>query len=170
MEKQTPKLKVKIAAKKAKVGAKVGAKVALKLKDKAAAGTAALIAAALIAGCQNADPSSRSNRTQYRDIRAEVNGSSNHVSITVGDGLLATADGGGDAMEASPTQTTDTRPEIAVGVGGGSAGTGGAVPSSGIVGEALEKLMGIVGGTGSAKLTAEEAKAVVDCANGACEL
>ena len=130
-----------------------------------------LCASALIfAGCQTADPASRSNRTSYRDIRAEINGTSNTLTITVGDGLYASADGGGDAMEATATQTTDTKPEVAVGVGGGSAGTGGAAPQSGIVGAALEKLMGILGGTAApgTKLTADEAAAVSDCADGLC--
>ena len=126
-----------------------------------------LSAAALIGGCQTADPASRSNRASYRDIVAEINGSSNVITVTVGDGLYASADGGGDAQHNTPTQTTDTKPEVAVGVGGGSAGTGGAAPSSGIVGEALEKLMGIIGGSGET-LTAEEAKAVADCAPGRC--
>lgn len=130
-----------------------------------------LCASALIySGCQTADPASRSNRTSYRDIRAEINGCSNSLTITVGDGLYASADGGGDTQSNSPTQTTDTRPEVAVGVGGGSAGTGGATPSSGIVGAALEKLMSILGGTAPAgtKLTADEAAAISDCADGLC--
>ena len=73
-------------------------------------------------------------------------------------------------MEATATQTTDTKPEVAVGVGGGSAGTGGAAPQSGIVGAALEKLMGILGGTAApgTKLTADEAAAISDCADGLC--
>jgi len=130
----------------------------------------ALIASTLLSGCQTADPASRSNRTSYRDIRAEINGTSNTLTITVGDGLYASADGGGDAMEATATQTTDTKPEVAVGVGGGSAGTGGAAPQSGIVGAALEKLMGILGGTAApgTKLTADEAAAISDCADGLC--
>jgi hypothetical protein len=128
------------------------------------------VSALIFAGCQTADPASRSNRTSYRDIRAEINGCSNSLTITVGDGLYASADGGGDAMEATATQTTDTKPEVAVGVGGGSAGTGGAAPQSGIVGAALEKLMGILGGTAApgTKLTAEEAAAISDCASGLC--
>ena len=131
----------------------------------------ALIASMLLSGCQTADPASRSNRTSYRDIRAEINGCGNTLTVTVGDGLYASADGGGDAMEATATQTTDTKPEVAVGVGGGSAGTGGAAPQSGIVGAALEKLMGILGGTAPAgtKLSAEEAAAITDCVGGACE-
>ncbi len=128
------------------------------------------VSALIFAGCQTADPASRSNRTSYRDIRAEINGCSNSLTITVGDGLYASADGGGDAMEATATQTTDTKPEVAVGVGGGSAGTGGAAPQSGIVGAALEKLMSILGGTAApgTKLTADEAAAISDCASGLC--
>lgn len=130
-----------------------------------------LCASALIfAGCQTADPASRSNRTSYRDIRAEINGSGNTLTVTVGDGLYASADGGGDAIENTPTQTTDTKPEVAVGVGGGSAGTGAATPSSGIVGAALEKLMSILGGTAApgTTLTQDEAAAISDCASGLC--
>lgn len=130
-----------------------------------------LCASALIfSGCQTADPASRSNRASYRDIRAEINGCSNTLNITVGDGLYASADGGGDKQDSTATQTTDTKPEVAVGVGGGSAGTGGAAPQSGIVGAALEKLMGIVGGTAApgTKLTKDEADAISDCANGLC--
>lgn len=128
------------------------------------------VSAFLFTGCQTADPASRSNRTSYRDIRAEINGCSNTLTITVGDGLYASADGGGDALENTPTQTTDTKPEVAVGVGGGSAGTGGAAPQSGIVGAALDKLMSILGGTAApgTKLTADEAAAISDCADGLC--
>lgn len=126
-----------------------------------------LAAAALIGGCQTADPASRSNRTAYRDIRAEINGCSNTVHISVGDGLYASADGGGDTQSNTPTQTTDTKPEVAVGVGGGSAGTGGASPQSGLTDKivAALKSAGIIG-DGE---TEAAAKAVSDaCADGSC--
>jgi hypothetical protein len=122
----------------------------------------------LLAGCQSADPASRSNRTQYRDIYASIQGSTNSITLTIGDGLYASADGGGDTLDNTATQTTDTKPEIAVGLGGGSAGTGGATPSSGIVGAALDKLMGILGGTTTAKLTPAEAQAITDCVGANC--
>jgi hypothetical protein len=135
----------------------------------------ALTAAALIGGCQSADPASRSNQTRYRDAgrtQIDIRGSSNTVSVTntVGDGLLATADGGGDTQSNTPTHTVTTTPEVAVGVGGGSAGTGGAVPSSGIVGEALNKLMSLVGGSSAERLTAAEAAAIRECVDGNCEI
>ena len=104
------------------------------------------------------------------DLDASVGGvvvNSSGVTLTVGDGLIASADGGGDTQSNSPTQTTDTKPEVAVGLGGGSAGTGGSPASSGIVGEALSKLMGIFGGSGE-KLTQQEAAAIKDCADGNC--
>ena len=125
------------------------------------------VSAFLFTGCQTADPASRSNRTSYRDIRAEINGCSNSLTITVGDGLYASADGGGDAMEATATQTTDTKPEVAVGVGGGSAGTGGAAPQSGIVGRRSKTHVHPRHST-CTKLTADEAAAISDCASGLC--
>jgi hypothetical protein len=120
-----------------------------------------------IAGCQTVDPSARSNRTSYRDIYVTVNGSSNTVTQTVGDGLYADASGGGDSNANTPTQTTDIRPEVAAAWAGGSAGTGGAKPSSGIAGEALNKLMGILGGSGGT-LTPVEAQVIKDCADNSC--
>lgn len=165
--------RAKAAAKKARLAAKLK-KGKTAMKNRAVTTTTAtasvLFAVLALAGCQTADPASRSNRAAYRDIYAEVRGASNTVCITVGDGLYASADGGGDKQDSAATQTTDTRPEVAVGVGGGSAGTGGAAPQSGIVGDALKKLMSIVGGTApeGTKLTAEEAAAVTACANGAC--
>lgn len=165
--------RAKAAAKKARLAAKLK-KGKTAMKNRAVTTTTAtasvLFAVLALAGCQTADPASRSNRAAYRDIYAKVRGESNTVCITVGDGLYASADGGGDKQDSAATQTTDTRPEVAVGVGGGSAGTGGAAPQSGIVGDALKKLMSIVGGTApeGTKLTAEEAAAVTACANGAC--
>jgi hypothetical protein len=83
-----------------------------------------------VTGCQNADPASRSNHSEYGDMapRIVIEGCGNtvHVTIKIGDGLYASADGGGDEQRNSPTQTTDTKPEVAVGVGGGMAGTGAA--------------------------------------------
>ena len=129
---------------------------------------ASAVLALLLAGCQSADPASRSNRTQYRDIVAHIQGSTNAINLTIGDGLYASADGGGDALDNTATQTTDTKPEVAVGLGGGSAGTGGATPSSGIVGAALEKLMSILSGQSATPLTPAEAQAITDCVGANC--
>lgn len=160
----------KAAAKKARLTARLKKGKKMKNSTIATASASALAALLMLTGCQTADPASRSNRASYRDIRAEIAGTSNTIHITVGDGLYASADGGGDRQDSSATQTTDTKPEVAVGLGGGSAGTGGATPQSGIVGAALEKLMSIVGGTAPAgtKLTTEEASAINTCVSGNC--
>lgn len=130
---------------------------------------ALLLIVAAAAGCQNADPASRSNRASYRDIRAEIRGTSNVVNITVGDGLYASADGGGDTQSNTPTHTVDTKPEVAVGVGGGSAGTGGASPSAGLTKKIVAALKNA--GVVTDSNAPEASKAVADaCSDGSCEL
>jgi hypothetical protein len=96
-----------------------------------------------------------------------VNGSSNtvYVTIDIGDGVYADASGGGDTQETTPTQTTDTKPEVAVGVGGGSAGTGGGSQESGLTAKLWSALKGIIpAGSEAAAKTAIEAA----CADGNC--
>lgn len=148
-------------------------KLAQKLKGVTATVAAAATALAMMAaaGCQTADPSSRSNRAEYGDVapRVEINGCSNVVSVTniVGDGVYASADGGGDKQTNTPTQTTDTKPEVAVGVGGGSAGTGGASTQAGLT----DKIMAALKATGliSAGNVNAAAKAVeAACSDGSC--
>jgi hypothetical protein len=162
------KMKEKKEAMKAKKEA-----IKAKLKGVAApiaAGTA-LVALMLLTACQTADPASRSNNATYGDLepRITVNGSSNyvHLAVTVGDGVIASADGGGDTQSNTPTQTTDTKPEVAVCVGGGSAGTGGGSPTAGLT----DKLMTALKGLGLVTGTNEGAvKEVIDaaCKDGNC--
>jgi hypothetical protein len=99
-----------------------------------------MLAFALITGCQETQPASRSNTATYGELEPSivVNGSSNvvYIAITIGDGVYADASGGGDSQATTPTQTTDTKPEVAVGVGGGSAGTGSATPAAGPISKA----------------------------------
>jgi len=125
-----------------------------------------LAVAGVMSGCQSADPASRSNRTRYGDIVAKVQGENNTVYIEIGDGTYASADGGGDAVTSQPTQTTETKPEIAAAWGGASAGTGGAKPTSGLTETAIAAWQKLTSGQ---KLTAQEAAAIKDCADGNCE-
>lgn len=145
-------------------------KLQQKLKG-VAVSTATVVALLIMAGCQTADPASRSNNATYGDQepRVTINGSSNyvHLAITIGDGVYASADGGGDTQSNTPTQTTDTKPEVAVGVGGGSAGTGGGSPTAGLT----DKLMAALKSTGIlTESNTKEVKAAVDaaCADGSC--
>jgi hypothetical protein len=125
--------------------------IVAKVKGLAPAATAVLmlLAALLFAGCQDLNPASRSNHAQYRDVAPSivVNGSSNVVTVTnsVGDGVIASADGGGDAMTNTPSQTTDVKPEVAVGVGGGSAGTGAGSQEAGLTTQIMSALKGLGG-------------------------
>lgn len=146
-------------------------KARLQRKLKGAVPAAAVVCLMVMAGCQTADPASRSNDASYGDLepRVTINGSSNYVNvaITIGDGVLASADGGGDTQSNTPTQTTDTKPEVAVGLGGGSAGTGGGSPTSGLTDTILNALKGMGLVTGANE---KEVKAAVDaaCTDGNC--
>jgi len=119
----------KMTEKRGKMYEKRGKMKAKKAKLKGAAASACCVLAALaLSGCQSADPASRANRAEYGQIAPgiTITGASNtvSVSVTIGDGVYASADGGGDTQSNTPTQTTDTRPDIAVGVGGSTAATG----------------------------------------------
>lgn len=89
------KLAAKIAAKRAKIALKRGL---------------ALLALAVVAGCgtfERADPAARSARAQYTFGNIQVdNGSS--LTINLGDGALAAADGDGGISQ--PTTTTTSVP------------------------------------------------------------
>ena len=108
-----------------------------------AAASLLALALTLALGCQSADPKSRSSRTSYGDI---IVANSSNVTLTIGDGSLLSADGGGDATTASPVQTTDTKPELAVALPGASAGTGGAKPASGLTETVLTALQKLLNG------------------------
>jgi len=116
-------------------------------------------------------PASRSNDTRYGTIGPVVKGNNNTVHVTVGDGTVSDASGGGDTQTSTPTQTNDIRPEVAVGVGGSSAGTGNAKPGGNILESGLNKLAGLLSGkTDVPKLTKEEADAIKACVDGNCEV
>ena len=105
---------------------KVAAKVAKgKAKVKAKCGKCALVAFALlaVAGCQN--PAQRAQTAETTQKFYVYDGAT--ANFTFGSEFVSLAQsnetGGNDAgLTASPT--TDVKPEIAVGVGGSSAGTG----------------------------------------------
>ena len=88
------------------------------------------------------------------------------VAFEVNTAYVSNETGGSETV--APSMPIDIKPEAAVGLGGGSAGTGGATPQSGIVGDALAKLAGMSGGA-AGKLTAAEAAAVKAFADGNTE-
>ena len=74
----------------------------------AAAAEAALCA--LLQGCAAADPASRSNRTDYGGVCVRMDGRNNSVTLTIGDGPMATADSNGstETQAATPTVSVPT--------------------------------------------------------------
>ena len=101
--------KIKSKAKAAK------AKVKGKLKGKKTA-AAALLAAGLcaLAGCLDTAPASRATTATYGDIIVKLGDRArdNKVTITLGDGALASADSSGSTETQTTTPTMDIKPDI----------------------------------------------------------
>jgi hypothetical protein len=149
-------------------------KLAAKLKGpaKGAATATAMLAVILFVGCQTADPASRSNNATYGDFepRVTVNGSSNVVSVvvTVGDGVYASADGGGDTQSNTPTQTTDVKPDIKAAVGAGATASGAAGNNPDFMSNAVNAVYGWLGLNKGVTLTDSEKAAATAAAKAAC--
>lgn len=153
------KVKSKVAKAKEKVKAKVG---------KCAKCAVILAALAAVAGCMDTNPASRatSSADKVGDFDFRMEGCSNchfAVNFTKGDSALASADSSGstETQTATPTKTTDIRPQTDVNTTGGR--------SAGV----LESIVGAFGtwlATPSGKAAAESAAACPDgkCATGTC--
>ena len=159
------------------LGNKANEKVTKKIAEKKAKikGKFALIAFALslgviATGCATADPSSRSTSGTYGDTEPSVKvvfekGSHNNTAtitmpITMGDAAVASADSSGstESMTATPTNTTDIKPQTDINTTGGR--------SAGV----LETLIGAFGTwltTPSGK-EAVSATSPADCTGGDC--
>ena len=165
------KLDKKIAKAKRKVSAKVARGKAKVVKKCAGAVALGACLASLAAGCQNP-----AQRAQTAETKQEFNlYEGSHATFTFGSEFVSLAQsnetGGNDAgLVASPT--TETKPEIAVGVGGSSAGVGQAAgaSSSGTfskIGAAVDAVASLVPGGGDAAPAAVSAPAA-DCPDGNC--
>lgn len=110
---------------KAKVKAKAEAtKEKLKGAKKCAVALLSLASLLSLCGCMDTNPASRQNSNAFGDIEPAVKvvigegAVSNVVNVTVpvtlGDGVLASADSAGstDTQTVTPTQTTDVKPKI----------------------------------------------------------
>jgi len=77
------------------------------------------LALGVLAGCQTTTPASRSNESAYKpEVKIETRGDNNRYELVLGDGLYASADGGGDTQRITPTQTNDIKPSTAMSYGG----------------------------------------------------
>jgi hypothetical protein len=150
-------------------------KLAAQLKgvSKAVATATTILAMVILAGCQNTDPASRSNKAEYGDIapRIVIEGCSNVVSVTniVGDGVYASADGGGDSQATTPTQTTDVKPDIKAAVGAGATASGAAGNNPEMITSFISMVSGWLSANKGVTLTEpEKASLTAACADGSC--
>ena len=150
-------IKSKVAAKVAKGKAKIAAKCGK--SSKCAAVALFLSYACCLLGCATSDPSSRSTAATYGDIIVRLDHAcSNVVTVTIGDGAIASADSSGstETTTATPTQTTRIEPKTDVNTTGGR--------TAGV----LESIVGAFGtwlATPSGKTAAADA---AKCADGSC--
>lgn len=159
-------IKEKVKAKVAKAKEKVKAKVGKGAKCCSVLG--AIVLALAEVGCMDTNPASRatSSADKVGDFDFRMEGCSNchfAVNFTKGDSALASADSSGstETQTATPTKTTDIRPQTDVNTTGGR--------TAGV----LESMVGAFGtwlATPSGKAAAESAAACPDgkCATGTC--
>ena len=147
-------------------------KLAAKLKGPAKGTATALLAMALLSGCQDTIPSARSNQSGYGDFEPSIvlNGSSNSVTlnITIGDGVYADASGGGDTQTASPVQTTDVKPDIKAAVGAGATASGAAGNNPDFMSNAVNAVYGWLGLNKGVTLSDSEKAAATAAVKAAC--
>ena len=160
-------IKQKVVAKVAKGKAKVAKKCG---KAKAcAAWIVATAAMAAIVGCQS--PAQRAQTAETKQVFNIYEGAT--ATFTFGSEFVSLAQSnetGGNDAGLTATQTTDTKPEIAVGVGGSSAGVGSSGASKQGVGAAIGAAADAIGGmfSGSDAKDASPAPAKTDCSDGSC--
>ena len=126
-------------------------------------------AASLCGGCATSDPASRATSATYGDIVVKADNSSNvTVRVTLGDGAIASADSSGstETMTATPTNTTDIKPDVDVNTTGGR--TAGVLETA--VSAGASALVGALKGSETATAsTATNSAASGECADGSCE-
>lgn len=127
------------------------------------------LALIMLSGCRSADPASRTNSTGYGDLISDVTVKDKSwltINLTVGDGLYASADGGGDSNSNTPNQATDITPKTSVAWGASTASMDGDARNDAVSG--LEKLLKAINTGKDETFTPSELQAIRNCANGCC--
>ena len=163
------KIKAKAKATKKKVKGKLKAPAAI---------MAAMLVTILAGGCSTATPASRSTTAQYRiEFSFDDSARNNTVTVTLGDGALASADSAGSTETQTATPTVDVKPDVNLnyaqgggitnrGTGGGSAGI-----LESLTADSLKLLKSYVAGkkSGTVTLTKKDGTTVTaDCKDGEC--
>lgn len=154
MAKRNIKESVKAKAKSTK------AKVKSKLK-KVSACVAILL---VVCGCATSEPASRATTARYGDIVVRIGegAKGNKVTLTIGDGALASADSSGSTETMTSSPTNEVKPDIDVSVPVNKAGAAQSVGS--VLGDAVASLVsGIV-----SKKTDSSNGSSADCTDGSC--
>lgn len=154
--KKTEKAKAKVADKVKKAKAKI--------KAKTCKACALLVAILALAGCATSEPASRATTARYGDIIVKVadGATNNTISITLGDGAIASADSSGSTETMTSSPTNDVKPDIDVSVPVNKAGAAQSVGS--VLGDAVARL--IKGTTSGA--AARSAASSSTCTDGSC--
>lgn len=107
---------IKIKDKTAKAKAKVESKMRkVKAKTKRGGGmavVAALMLSVLACGCATSEPASRATQAAYDFGRITIFGSNNSITLTIGDGAIASADSNGSSEQMTASPTNDVKPDI----------------------------------------------------------
>lgn len=151
----------KITEKVGKAKAKISEKAA-KVSKKAAKACALLALLLAIGGCATSEPASRSTSARYGDIIVRVGEGArdNKVTLTIGDGALASADSAGSTETMTASPTNDVKPDIDVSVPVNKAGAGQSVGS--VLGDAVA---GLIKGASNGAAPATSGQ---DCTDGSC--
>ena len=131
-----------------------------KLKSKVKNVATCLALLLLVVGCSTSEPASRATTARYDFGSIHCDGSST-VTITIGDGAIASADSTGSTETMTSSPTNDVKPDIDVSVPVNKAGAGQSVGS--VLGDAVE---GRIKGT-SARANNSTAT-VAPCEDGSC--
>ena len=169
----TKNVKDKIKAKAKTVKDKLKAK--LKAKPKRTAVAVAALAALALTGCMGTAPASRATTATYGDIIVKIGDKArdNKVTVTLGDGALASADSAGSTETQTATPTMDIKPDIDLryndAIAGATAASKGVLETLTDAGaQAVLKLMQSKE-TGTVQVVKTDGTtATVECADGQC--
>lgn len=169
----TKTIKDKLSKGRSKLKAKIDAKV--KAAKKSAPMAVLVASAAIMSGCLDTAPASRATSASYGDIVVKIGDKAkdNKVTITLGDGALASADSSGSTETQTATPTMDIRPNLIIKYNDAIAGATAASRSVlGTIGTGLDAVLELMQSKKSGKVEVTKTdgtSATVQCDNGQCE-
>ena len=157
------KAKKKAKAAKTKVADKVAkgkSKIKAKAKKVGAAVLAGLWLGLSVCGCATSEPASRATTARYEFGNIHLDNKST-LTITLGDGAIASADSTGSTETMTANPTNDVKPDIDVSVPVNKAGAGQSVGS--VLGDAVAGLI-----NGASARANNSTATVAPCEDGRC--